>query len=150
LSLTNAIGFIAPAQLRALRAVLRSCPNTSWIIALHHQVVEYPVASISLADRIGLALVNASDVLAVIGPYASHIVVLHGHRHRDWIGDCGGLILCSAPSAALGSQSGEKYHGAFFVHDFIFGADGSIRLTKTDHVKVTDERKESWPLQKSA
>jgi hypothetical protein len=150
LSLTNAIGFITPAQLRALRSVLRSCANTAWIIALHHQVVEYPVASISLADRIGLALVNASDVLAVIGPHASHIVVLHGHRHRDWIGDCGGLVLCSAPSAALGSQSGEKYHGAFFVHDFIFGTDGSIRLTKTDHVKVADERKEGWPLQKSA
>ncbi len=150
LSLTNAIGFIAPAQLRALRSVLRSCPNTAWIIALHHQMVEYPVASISLTDRIGLALVNASDVLAVIGPYASHIVVLHGHRHRDWIGDCGGLVLCSAPSAALGSQSGEKYQGAFFVHDLAFGMDGSIWLAKTEHVKVADEHKESWPLQRSA
>lgn len=150
LSLTNAIGFISPAQLRALKKVLQSCPRCPWIIALHHQVVEYPVASISLMDRISLALVNASDVVAAIGPYASQIVVLHGHRHRDWIGACGGIVLCSAPSAALGSESGEKYKGAFFVHDFAFGADGSIRLIKTDHVKVPGENKEEWPFQKSA
>src|SRR5262249_1304253 len=37
LSLTNAIGFIAPAQLRAMRSVLKSCPACPWIIALHHQ-----------------------------------------------------------------------------------------------------------------
>lgn len=150
LSLTNAIGFITPPQLRAMKSVLQSCPRCPWIIALHHQVVEYPVPCISLMDRISLALVNASDVIAAIQPYATQIVVLHGHRHRDWIGTCGGIVLCSAPSAALGSHSGEKYQGAFFVHDLLFGEDGGIRLTKTDHIKVTGEQEESWPLKKSA
>lgn len=150
LSLTNAIGFITPPQLRAMKAVLQSCPRCPWIIALHHQVVEYPVPSISLMDRISLALVNASDVIAAIRRYASQIVVLHGHRHRDWIGACGGIVLCSAPSAALGSQSGKKYQGAFFIHDLVFDSDGSLRLRSTDHVQVTSERKEDWPYQKSA
>jgi 3',5'-cyclic AMP phosphodiesterase CpdA len=134
-SLTNAIGFVSPPQLRALKSVLKNHPRCSWIVVLHHQVVEYPVALISLRDRIGLALVNASDVLAAIGPYAANLIVLHGHRHRDWIGTCGNLVLCSAPSAALGSQSGMEDR-AFRVHDLSFGADGSIRLVRTERVKV--------------
>jgi hypothetical protein len=52
----------------------------------------------------GLTLVDAADVLAAIEPYASRTVVLHGHRHWDWIGTRGGVVLCSAPSAMLGSQ----------------------------------------------
>ncbi|HEY6271431.1 MAG TPA: metallophosphoesterase [Terriglobales bacterium] len=134
-SLTNAIGFVSVPQLRALKSVLKNYPQCAWIIALHHQVVEYPVALISLRDRIGLALVNASDVLTAIGPYASHVVVLHGHRHRDWIGTCGDVVLCSAPSAALGSQAGFEDKG-FCVHDFSLGAGGSIRLSRTERVKV--------------
>ena len=149
-SLTNAIGFITPAQLRAMKSVLQNCPDCPWIIALHHQVVEYPVPCISLMDRISLALVNASDVAAAIGPYASRIVVLHGHRHRDWIGACGGIVLCSAPSAALGSQSGEKYQGSFFVHNFILGPGGNIRLARTERVNIAGEKRESEPFQKTA
>jgi 3',5'-cyclic AMP phosphodiesterase CpdA len=135
-SLTNAIGVMNPLQMNALKSVLRNSPHRSWIILLHHQVVEYPVASISsLSERIGLALVNAPDVLAAIAPYASRVLVLHGHRHRDWIGTCGDVLLCSAPSVSLGS---DDYQGCFHVHDLAFGADGDIRLTSTERVKVHD------------
>jgi hypothetical protein len=107
------------------------------MILLHHQVVEYPVASISLRYRIGLALVNAPDVLAAIAPYASRVLILHGHRHTDWIGTCGDVVLCSAPSVALGSSHGEeKYRGSFHVHEIASGADGGIRLITTERVKV--------------
>jgi predicted phosphodiesterase len=135
LSLTNAVGFVSPPQLRAVKSVLRNHPGCPWIMALHHQVVEYPVPSISLRDRIGLALVNASDLLAAIAPYASHLIVLHGHRHRDWIGTCGKVVLCSAPSAALGSQSAND-NGSFRVHDVSFGEHGTVRLVKTERVSV--------------
>ena len=135
-SLTNAIGVVNPSQLKALKSVLRSSPYSAWMILLHHQVVEYPVASISLTDRIGLALVNAADVLAAIAPHASRCVVLHGHRHRDWIGTCQDVVLCSAPSVTMGSQGG-MYRGSFHVHEFAIGAGGSIRLTATERVKVS-------------
>jgi 3',5'-cyclic AMP phosphodiesterase CpdA len=135
LSLTNAIGFVNPSQLRALKSVLRADLHKAWIIALHHQMVEYPVPAISLRDRIGLALINASDVLAAIGPHASRILVLHGHRHRDWIGTCGNVVLCSAPSAALGSQAGGQDKG-FRVHDLSLGEDGSVQLVRTERIKV--------------
>jgi 3',5'-cyclic AMP phosphodiesterase CpdA len=67
--LTNAIGVVNRSQLSALKSILRNSPRRAWMILLHHQVVEYPVASISLRYRIGLALVNAPDVLAAIAPY---------------------------------------------------------------------------------
>jgi 3',5'-cyclic AMP phosphodiesterase CpdA len=136
-SLTNAIGVIDRSQLRALRSIFRSSPGHAWLILLHHQVVEYPLTSISLRDRIGLALINAPDVLAAIAPHAHRTLVLHGHRHRDWIGICGGVILCSAPSTALGSYGGEMYQGSFYIHELDTGTGGCVRLIAVKRVKVT-------------
>jgi 3',5'-cyclic AMP phosphodiesterase CpdA len=135
-SLTNAIGFIQPSQLRALKAVLKNYPRQAWIIALHHQVVEYPVACVRLRDRIGLALINAADFLAAIRPYARQVVVLHGHRHTDWIGTYGDTVLCSAPSTALGSQADLEYRGSFRLHKFGFDDEGSILLLRSQRVDV--------------
>jgi len=136
-SLTNAIGVIDRPQLAALRSILRNSPSQAWLVLLHHQIVEYPLTSISLRDRIGLALVNAADVLAALAPHARRILVLHGHRHRDWIGACDGLVICSAPSAVLGSYGGEMYRGSFHIHELGFDVGGGIRLTATERVKAT-------------
>jgi 3',5'-cyclic AMP phosphodiesterase CpdA len=136
-SLTNAIGVIDRLQLRALRSILRSSSAHAWLILLHHQVVEYPLTSIGLRDRIGLALINAPDVLAAIAPNAHQTLVLHGHRHRDWIGICGGVTLCSAPSTTLGSYGGEMYQGSFHIHQLDIGIGESVRLISTERVKVT-------------
>uniref|UniRef100_Q01UD5 Metallophosphoesterase n=1 Tax=Solibacter usitatus (strain Ellin6076) TaxID=234267 RepID=Q01UD5_SOLUE len=133
-SLTNAIGVVNPSQLKALKSILRGSPHSAWMILLHHQVVEYPVSSISLTDRIGLALVNAPDVLAAIAPHASRCIVLHGHRHRDWIGTCQDVVLCSAPSVTLGCQDGDR--GSFHIHEFALGTDGAMQLTATERVEV--------------
>jgi 3',5'-cyclic AMP phosphodiesterase CpdA len=135
-SLTNAIGVVSPAQLKALKSVLGSFPRRAWIILLHHQVVEYPVPSISLRDRIGLALVNAPDVLATVMPYASSVLILHGHRHVDWIGTWRDVVLCSAPSTTLGSSGAGKYQGSFHVHELALGSDGGVRLMTTQRVQV--------------
>src|SRR5215471_16757011 len=70
-SLTNAIGVVSPTQLRTLKSVLNASPQRAWLILLHHQVVEYPVLGINLRDRIGLALMNAPDLLAVIAPQSA-------------------------------------------------------------------------------
>jgi 3',5'-cyclic AMP phosphodiesterase CpdA len=133
-SVTNAVGVVNPPQLRALKSVLRNSAHKAWLILLHHQIVEYPVPGISLSDRVGLALMNASDVLAAISPHASRILVLHGHRHVDWIGATGNTVLCSGPSVTLGP---EEYRGRFTIHEFAVGDNGAIRLTKNDRVKVT-------------
>lgn len=134
-SLTNAIGVVDPSQLASLKFVLRNSPGRAWIILLHHQVVEYPISSIRLRDRIGLALINAPDVLATIKPYASRVLVLHGHRHKDWIGTCGKVVLCSAPSASMGCDA-EMYRGSFNIHELALAEDGGIRLAASKHVRV--------------
>ena len=142
-SLTNAIGFVSPSQLKALRAVLGSSQHRAWIILLHHQVIEYPVPSIPLRDRIGLALVNAPDVLAAIAPHASHVLILHGHRHWDWIGTCGDVVLCSGPSVAMQSVGVEGSRGTwrgFHIHELNRGVTGTVQLTATQRVKISASR----------
>ncbi len=54
-ALTNAIGVVGPSQLKALRLILQNTRHP-WLILLHHQVVEYPLISVTLRERIGLAL----------------------------------------------------------------------------------------------
>jgi 3',5'-cyclic AMP phosphodiesterase CpdA len=134
-ALTNAIGVIDPAQLKALKLVLGSHPHQAWIILLHHHIIEHPGDSVSLRERIGLALVNAPDVLAALAPHAARVLVLHGHRHRDWIGAYGEVVLCSAPSTVLGSDGEDKYRGCFHLHELAFGG-GRVQLTRTERVNV--------------
>jgi hypothetical protein len=134
ISLTNAIGVVNQTQLRALRSVLSGSHQGAWLILLHHQVVEYPVLGISLRDRIGLALMNAPDLLARITPHAERTLILHGHRHVDWVGITGKTVLCSAPSVTLGM---EEYRGRFSIHEFSVSPTGRIQLTANDRVKVT-------------
>jgi 3',5'-cyclic AMP phosphodiesterase CpdA len=134
LALTNAIGVVSPTQLRTLKSVLNGSPQRAWLILLHHQVVEYPVLGIPLRDRLGLALMNAPDLLAVIAPHAGRVVILHGHRHVDWVGITGKTVLCSGPSVTLGM---EQYRGRFNIHEFSVSPTGSIEITANDRVKIS-------------
>jgi hypothetical protein len=133
-ALTNAIGVVGPSQLKAVRLVLQATQHP-WLVLLHHQVVEYATVSVSLRERIGLALIDAPDLAAVLAPHARRIIVLHGHRHRDWVGQCGNLVLCSAPSTSLGADGMDKYRGSFHIHQLAIGAD-SLRLIATKRVSV--------------
>ena len=134
-ALTNAIGVIGPSQLKALRLILQNTRHP-WLILLHHQVVEYPLVSVSLRERIGLALINAPDLVAILAPHSQRVIVLHGHRHRDWIGVCGNIVLCSAPSTSLGGDSADKYRGSFHVHRLAVASE-SVRLVGTQQVRVS-------------
>jgi predicted MPP superfamily phosphohydrolase len=136
-SATNAIGIIGRLQLRKLKRILDAHPDRGWIILLHHHVVEYPVASVKLTDRVALSLVNAPDVLSAIARHASRVVVFHGHRHHDWIGAKGGIVLCSAPSVALGSVGADLYHGSFHLNELALTGGGGLRLTASERVRVT-------------
>ena len=136
LSLTNAMGIVGRSQLKAMRAVLRSSPERSWLVVLHHHVVEYPLPSIGLTERIGLSLANASELLDVVSAHPSPVVLLHGHRHRDWIGASKNMTLCSAPSVTLGSYNLDRSHGYFHVYEMQC-ADGQLSLGRSQVVAVT-------------
>jgi 3',5'-cyclic AMP phosphodiesterase CpdA len=146
LSLTNAIGLVSTRQLRALRSVLKSSKRSAWLILLHHQVVEYPMLGIRLTDRIGLALMNAADLMAAIQPHARRTLVLHGHRHVSWVGITGETVLCSAPSVTLGM---EEYRGRFNIHEFTVSSACEIQMTASEHIKVGETIDRPPDLQQS-
>jgi 3',5'-cyclic AMP phosphodiesterase CpdA len=136
-SATNAIGVVSRSQLKRLRAVLNASPDRPWIILLHHHVIEYPDSSVKLSDRIALSLMNGPDLLSAIARHSSRVVIFHGHRHRDWIGTSGGVVLCSAPSVALGSIGPDLYHGSFHLNELALTGNGELRLTSAARVQVS-------------
>jgi hypothetical protein len=135
-SATNAIGVIDRSELRKLRAVLNTFPESAWLILLHHHVVEYPVRSTTLKARIALSLMNAPDLLSAVAAHASRVVIFHGHRHHDWIGTKGDVVLCSAPSVALGSIGPHRHRGSFRVNELALVGGGAIRLNSSERVMV--------------
>ena len=132
-SFTNALGMISAGQARRLTASLDAYPKARWIVALHHHLTEYPAPVEAFAERIGTALINGAWFLRVLRPYAARIVVMHGHRHIDWIGTCGRLKLISAPSPVM---AGPGKATRFYVHSLAAGPDGSVRLLEPERVEI--------------
>lgn len=133
-SFTNALGLVCADQVRRLQSALNRFPHGRWILALHHHVLEYPMPVSDLSERIGTALINGSWFVRAVKPYGRRVVVMHGHRHVDWIGRCGELRIISAPSPVMG----EKHTGAayFYVHTFVAGADGGLDVLRPERVEV--------------
>lgn len=133
-SFTNALGLVGMAQLRAAEAAMAAYPGARWLVALHHHLVEYPRPGAPLAERIGTALVNGHWVLGRLRRAAARILVLHGHRHIDWMGHSNGLRIVSAPSPVMGPPDREDGH--FWVHDLAAGPDGGLVLLAPRRVDV--------------
>lgn len=136
MALMNAIGVIDPQQVRALSLLQKTYDKATWLVVLHHQVIEYPSRGTSLKERAGLCLVNAPDLLAAVRGHESRTLILHGHRHRDWLGACGGLGLCSAPSVTLGAYNQQYERGAFHVHELDRDEQGRLVVLKADEIVV--------------
>jgi hypothetical protein len=132
-SFTNALGMIPAGQARRLTAALDNYPSARWIVALHHHLIEYPMPVTAFSERIGTALVNGSWFQRVLQPYADRVVVMHGHRHVDWIGACGKLKIVSAPSPVMAKQSAPTH---FYVHALAAGAGGRLELLGPERIDV--------------
>ena len=116
-SFTNALGIVSAEQAKAIDAVVDEYPNACWIVALHHHLVEYPRPVKQLSERIGTALINGSWFMRHLGRLRDRAVVMHGHRHTDWIGECGGLTIVSAPSPVMGKTNDRDTY--FYVHTLV-------------------------------
>lgn len=132
-SFTNALGLVSAEQMRRVRQAAAQYPRACWIIALHHHVVEYPSRAKLLSLRIGTALINGSWVVRQLWPLGARAVAMHGHRHIDWVGQCGPLKVVSAPSPVM--APGAAY---FHVHTLAIGSDGALRLRPPRRVAVDD------------
>jgi predicted MPP superfamily phosphohydrolase len=132
-SFTNALGFIALEQARRFEAAISRFPEAIWIIALHHHLVEYPMPVKAFSERVGTALINGSWFVRSIERFADRAIVMHGHRHIDWIGACGDLKIVSAPSPVMSAD------GYFYVHRLMRGTNGGLCLAQPERVEIARE-----------
>lgn len=133
-SFTNALGFISVEQANRLVVAFNKFPKAGWIVALHHHLLEYPMP-VALSERVGTALVNGRWFVRKLKPFAGRIVVMHGHRHIDWIGSCGPLRIVSAPSPVMGATDDAPTH--FHIHTLAAASDERILLLSPDRVDIT-------------
>jgi hypothetical protein len=133
-SFTNALGLMSSEQTRGMHAVLRQFPKATWVVALHHHLIEYPKRANALSERIGTALVNGSWFVRQLQRHSRRIVVMHGHRHIDWIGRCGMLRIVSAPSPVMESlDEGTTY---FYIHTLGVDEVGHFLLAEPEKVEL--------------
>jgi 3',5'-cyclic AMP phosphodiesterase CpdA len=132
-SFTNALGFISVQQARRLVTAIESFPKAIWIIALHHHLLEYPMP-VAFSERVGTALVNGSWFVRKLKPLAERVVVMHGHRHIDWIGTCGLMKIISAPSPVMGATNESPTH--FHIHKLVTGPAGRVCLLSPERIEI--------------
>ncbi|WP_246529459.1 metallophosphoesterase family protein [Microvirga zambiensis] len=133
-SFTNALGMVSVLQEQALRAAMEQYPRAGWIVALHHHLVEYPTPAKAFSERIGTALVNGSWFVRQLRPNAGRSIVFHGHRHTEWIGQCGGVRIVSASSPVM--DRAENGQVSFFVHRLALDG-GQMQLAAPERVMVS-------------
>jgi hypothetical protein len=137
-SFTNALGMIATEQMKGIKIAMAQYPQACWIVALHHHVVEYPRAAKALSDRIGTALINGNWFVRGLQRFSDRVIVMHGHRHTDWIGKCADLIIVSAPSPVMEATDGLDTY--FWIQTVAVGADGRLRLLPPERISLQGQR----------
>jgi 3',5'-cyclic AMP phosphodiesterase CpdA len=133
-SFTNALGMVSVEQTRRLEAAVGRFPHAHWIIALHHHLIEYPMSVAKFSERVGTALINGSWFIRKIRSFAPRAIVMHGHRHVDWIGACGELRIVSAPSPMMGATNEVPTY--FHIHTLSAGEGGRICLLAPERVEI--------------
>jgi len=134
-SFTNALGVVSSEQVQALTSVAEQFPKARWILALHHHLVEYPKPAAALSLRIGTALINGTWVVRQLQDLGDRVVAMHGHRHFDWIGRCGGLRIISAPSPVMEATDDQITY--FLVHRLAAGPGNQLYLLEPERIEIS-------------
>jgi len=101
-------------------------------------VVEYPMPVKAFSERIGTALINGSWFVRRLEALAGRAVVMHGHRHIDWIGACGSLKIISAPSPVMNATDDMTTH--FYIHTLTSEPAGQLGLLPPQRVEIAGEK----------
>lgn len=136
-SFTNALGMISAEQVQAIDIMRKHYPRACWIVALHHHALEYPRASKALSERIGTALINGNWFIRRMKPLAGHAVLMHGHRHIDWIGECEDLTIVSAPSPVM--EATDDLATYFYIHTLSIDSSGRLRLLEPEKIELSGQ-----------
>jgi hypothetical protein len=133
-SFTNALGLISAEQVKGIEIVAAQYPRACWLIALHHHPLEYPRAAKALSERIGTALINGSWFVRRLRRLAGRSVLMHGHRHIDWIGECAGLLIVSAPSPVMSAP--DDLPSYFYIHTITVEPRGRLALVPPERITI--------------
>jgi hypothetical protein len=133
-SFTNALGMITAEQMHRLALAIDKFPRAFWIIGLHHHLMEYPMPVSAFSERVGTALINGTWFVRKLKPFAQRSIAMHGHRHIDWIGTCGGLTIVSAPSPVMGARDDQPTY--FHIHTLAAGGDGQLHLLPPERIDI--------------
>jgi hypothetical protein len=133
-SFTNALGLISAEQIKGIEVVVAQYPRARWLIGLHHHPVEYPGTAPALSVRIGTTLINGNWFVRRLRPLAGRAVLMHGHRHIDWIGECAGLLIVSAPSPVMDAT--DDLASYFYVQTLALAPNGRLRLLAPQRITV--------------
>ena len=136
-SFTNALGMISADQARGLEIARAQYPQACWVIALHHHVVEYPRPAKALSERVGTALINGNWFVRRLRSLAGRAILMHGHRHIDWMGECNGIAILSAPSPVM--EATDDQATCFYIHTLAVGADRRLRLLRPQRVTISGQ-----------
>jgi Calcineurin-like phosphoesterase len=136
-SFTNALGMVSAEQMHGVEIAAAEYPDACWVIALHHHVVEYPWAAKALSERIGTALINGNWFIRSLKPLTGRAILMHGHRHIDWIGHIAGLPIVSAPSPVMEVTDEKATH--FYIHNLAIDGDGKLGLLDPQRVVLPGE-----------
>ncbi|MCG7394725.1 metallophosphoesterase [Microvirga sp. ACRRW] len=142
-SFTNALGLMPALQAQDLMAAMERYPRAGWIVALHHHLVEYPTPAKAFSERVGTALINGSWFVRQLRPFAERLVVFHGHRHTEWIGQCGDVRIVSAASPVMNPAINGNI--SFLIHTLAV-SDGEMKLAAPERVEIRlpDESAQGW------
>jgi Calcineurin-like phosphoesterase len=133
-SFTNALGMIATEQVKGMEIAMAQYPQACWLVALHHHIVEYPQPAKALSDRIGTALINGNWFVRRLQRFADRAVVMHGHRHTDWIGKCADLVIVSAPSPVM--EATDNLDTYFWIHTVTKATDSRLKLLAPERISI--------------
>jgi hypothetical protein len=133
-SFSNALGLVSAEQAHKFAAVTRQFPRARWVVALHHHLAEYPKLATTFSERIGTALINGTWFVRQLGALRGKVIAMHGHRHIDWIGECAGIRIISAPSPVM--EAADDAPTSFHVHTLAAGPDGRICLLRPETMEI--------------
>ena len=133
-SFTNALGMVSADQFSGVEIALSQFPKAAFIICIHHHIIEYPRAASTISERIGTALINGHWFLRRLQSFGDRIIVMHGHRHVDWLGQCGSFPIVSGPSTVMGETANAPTH--FYMHTLTLGSGPRLQLARPQAIMV--------------
>jgi len=84
------------------------------------------------------ALINGNWFVRKLKPLTKRAILMHGHRHVDWIGQCGDLTIVSAPSPVM--EVTDEVATGFYIHTLAVGADGELKLFPPDWIEIPGDK----------